>query len=166
VEDACIGPAGEALWLGLVGSDRFALVKVDERGQTRVERSIAGRFSSCAFVALDTGWVFALTRTIPDLNLLEDVDNLRRPRPQDAPYERLQGTRPLIAWSGKDGAAFVRGSPNARLQVLAIDGRGVAGERFEPLRVQFERDAQPLIADPARGVLPYVVWTGDRRECD
>jgi hypothetical protein len=170
---SCLGRDADALLLGMTSTKSgFALLKVSKTGAAERLRSFPALLSSsCAFVSTRKGWVFALGRqrdwfsaartySYQDIDIVDDRGRVR------ATSRGRKGAHLLLGWSTEHGAAFVRGLAGADFEVLELGDEGEPIGDFEPMRVQFEREQTPLKADPLAGVLPWTVWSGERRECD
>jgi hypothetical protein len=158
--------------VGAHRKDGYALLAVDERGQREQLAWLANKWHGGMFARAGNTWVFAMIVPPPE----SAYRKAGKPGPQrvviiDAEgqvlhrFELPHDEDIELGWSGPDGAAFVFGDPS-RPRAILLDGEGRITSTDTPLRLQFTREGETLVADPLRGELPYDVLTGAHRGCD
>lgn len=158
--------------LGVIDSTSFRVVTVDDSGHVETRASVEGKWESGLFARTAAGWVLALEP--------EDETRVRRAAPNNGDIvildeqarvlRRIDGIvdhrHPDVykhAWSSAEGAAFVFG--RSRFDLVTVDNQNQVAA-LQPVRLQFQREAESLIVDPLHAALPWEVATGALRGCD
>jgi hypothetical protein len=168
-----IAESAGALLFALTDGQTLRLVAADAKGHMETLASVDGSWRLGLFARTAAGWVFALeapshpdcalraVRCKGDVVIMDEhakvlgrFNGLLDHRNSDARAH---------AWSSDAGAAFVLG--RTQFDVITVDNQGHAAQ-LQPVRLQFQRETEPLVVDPLHAALPWQIAVEALQGCD